>query len=33
VPADRRLEILRAVERGEIDVDDATRLLEEAGDD
>lgn len=28
-----RLEILRAVERGEIDVDDATRLLEEATDD
>lgn len=31
--ADRRLEILRAVERGEIDVNEATRLLEEAGDD
>ncbi len=33
MPVDRRLEILRAVERGEIDVDDATHLLEEAGDD
>ncbi len=30
---DRRLEILRAVERGEIDVDDATGLLEDTGDD
>ncbi|MBA3852118.1 MAG: DUF4097 family beta strand repeat protein [Chloroflexi bacterium] len=28
--ADRRLDILRAVERGEIDVEDATRLLEDA---
>ncbi len=30
---DGRLAILRAVERGEIDVEDATRLLEEATDD
>jgi len=30
---DRQLEILRAVERGEIDVDDAASLLEETGDD